>query len=1015
MMIALACPRVQATIWGPVSAPSGVGPTELQYHCPDSRWNYQLRVTASFGLNEATSGKSISINGEVVLTLQPSQLLMLDTTVPVTLAAENIIRIEEKGLLPAVKDTVGPSADSANLFLSILGPQEEFEIPGFGRIASIPNTFTVWFHGGFDVPSHMVNLRVTSDPWVRNAFAGPAPMFDNLEDAGFEYRVNVGTKLPTQGIDVYAPIPLSLQAAVDSGAALQFFAAYAESEGDDYFRNVTTIPTTLSTSGDSVEGMVAVQFFDSLLTDDSTYELVLILGIQRPDSSLKSGEVLPPMGTSSEVWPEVVCGGEWRFPLEGTSWWYLPNGKGEFCDLSPGQPCTRTRPRHYGTDIAVGSGTPVHPIKPGVVKVMNPSVNEKGIGYGKRIVIRHYDGSYSQYAHLRSYGQISEGQVVGPGQIIGYSGCSGTPQCGDLGCPPPPTECANHLHIEYNPNGAIQYGAGPGGRVDPRPCLDPHLELSGASVSEEVLYGCSELTLYAYVTGTGGPATLTFTVGLATISSVRISSPGSYQATTQLPNEEIPILPYRVMLTNDNGAQSTMSGAVQVRLNPLVGINTLASVGIAGSAFHVCDSFLIGAVVDPPSIECPGQSPLTLQYLVNGVVQSTRQITTSGLFYSSSRFQVPNESNQQLTISAKLIEPISGHVLDEAVSETVFEPYYDTIRGWNSGIWSIQMDYYESNLECQYVSSPWYRDLECSRHFEMQFKIEDWLPIPYGGELVYSTILSLNDIDQCSIECCGSDECTHSLFRTEQNPGCVQNRIAFSAFGGDGFGGSLMTFDYILGCAHTVCNDDGCGIQSPAVTGTEGFCPAFHAGMSLIQCPTTPSQQYTGSPTVPASCVVTSTTSYDSQDLPTTNISIQHNRTSYPEEVIGSTTATVVQVSRDCDSYIRDHTLVSELEDQVAPESSAQQAMDRSSIALSVYPNPSNGSFNLVVSLREESDITCEIVNVLGQVVDSWEANAQSAGEQTFTWESGNAASGLYLFRVRTDEQTAVAKLLLLK
>jgi len=91
---------------------------------------------------------------------------------------------------------------------------------------------------------------------------------------------------------------------------------------------------------------------------------------------------------------------------------------------------------HEGTDLFADYGTPVRSTSYGVVEVVG--WNEFG---GWRIGIRDNHNSYHYYAHLAYYNKgVNLGDVVKPGEIIGYVGSSGYGKKGTSGKFPP------HLH-----------------------------------------------------------------------------------------------------------------------------------------------------------------------------------------------------------------------------------------------------------------------------------------------------------------------------------------------------------------------------------------------------------------------------------------------------------------------------------------------------------------------------------------------------------------------------------------
>ncbi|MEE1817631.1 M23 family metallopeptidase [Streptomyces sp. NPDC004288] len=80
--------------------------------------------------------------------------------------------------------------------------------------------------------------------------------------------------------------------------------------------------------------------------------------------------------------------------------------------------------KHSGQDFAVPVGTPVKAAATGTVVKAGPNGGGDGPAYGNAIVVRHANGTYSQYAHLSKI-QVHIGQKVGAGQKIALSGNTG--------------------------------------------------------------------------------------------------------------------------------------------------------------------------------------------------------------------------------------------------------------------------------------------------------------------------------------------------------------------------------------------------------------------------------------------------------------------------------------------------------------------------------------------------------------------------------------------------------------
>ncbi|MDQ1037913.1 murein DD-endopeptidase MepM/ murein hydrolase activator NlpD [Streptomyces sp. V3I8] len=102
---------------------------------------------------------------------------------------------------------------------------------------------------------------------------------------------------------------------------------------------------------------------------------------------------------------------------------------------------------HSGQDFAVPSGTAVVAAHGGTVVKTGGNGAGDGPAYGNAVVIRHSNGTYSQYAHLSRI-DVRSGQTVGTGQRIALSGNTGN-------------SSGPHLHFE------IRTTADYGTAVDP--------------------------------------------------------------------------------------------------------------------------------------------------------------------------------------------------------------------------------------------------------------------------------------------------------------------------------------------------------------------------------------------------------------------------------------------------------------------------------------------------------------------------------------------------------------------
>jgi len=83
------------------------------------------------------------------------------------------------------------------------------------------------------------------------------------------------------------------------------------------------------------------------------------------------------------------------------------------------------------------------------------------------------------------------------------------------------------------------------------------------------------------------------------------------------------------------------------------------------------------------------------------------------------------------------------------------------------------------------------------------------------------------------------------------------------------------------------------------------------------------------------------------------------------------------------------------------------------------YPNPFNPVTQIPVQLGKAGNLELKIYNSMGQMVNTLADDFYTRGEHTFSWdgldEMGNKrASGLYFYRLRTQDQTIVKKALLI-
>lgn len=94
----------------------------------------------------------------------------------------------------------------------------------------------------------------------------------------------------------------------------------------------------------------------------------------------------------------------------------------------------RRRRWHYGVDLAMPSGEPIYSAFDGIVRI-----SKKNSSYGNLVVIRHFNGLETYYAHMLQR-DVESGDTVRAGAVIGL--------CGNTG-----RSYGSHLHFEIRYKG----------------------------------------------------------------------------------------------------------------------------------------------------------------------------------------------------------------------------------------------------------------------------------------------------------------------------------------------------------------------------------------------------------------------------------------------------------------------------------------------------------------------------------------------------------------------------------
>jgi probable HAF family extracellular repeat protein len=84
-------------------------------------------------------------------------------------------------------------------------------------------------------------------------------------------------------------------------------------------------------------------------------------------------------------------------------------------------------------------------------------------------------------------------------------------------------------------------------------------------------------------------------------------------------------------------------------------------------------------------------------------------------------------------------------------------------------------------------------------------------------------------------------------------------------------------------------------------------------------------------------------------------------------------------------------------------------------VKLNNYPNPFNASTTIRYSLPRSSDVSIEIYDILGRLVEALNVSEQIAGEHQISWNAADQPSGTYFYRMQAGDYTDTKRMVLLK
>jgi flagellar hook assembly protein FlgD len=79
------------------------------------------------------------------------------------------------------------------------------------------------------------------------------------------------------------------------------------------------------------------------------------------------------------------------------------------------------------------------------------------------------------------------------------------------------------------------------------------------------------------------------------------------------------------------------------------------------------------------------------------------------------------------------------------------------------------------------------------------------------------------------------------------------------------------------------------------------------------------------------------------------------------------------------------------------------------------FPNPFNPTVTVEYTLRRSGLVEIQVYDAAGKLISEIFSGRQSEGKNVARWEAAAYPSGVYLIRVRTTDEMAMKKCLLLK
>ena len=107
-------------------------------------------------------------------------------------------------------------------------------------------------------------------------------------------------------------------------------------------------------------------------------------------------------------------------------------------------------------------------------------------------------------------------------------------------------------------------------------------------------------------------------------------------------------------------------------------------------------------------------------------------------------------------------------------------------------------------------------------------------------------------------------------------------------------------------------------------------------------------------------------------------------------------------------------------EDPMVSVSGNELNINNSKLEISNYPNPFNPTTTIAFNLSSKSDVIVEVYNIKGQRVKQLIREKLQAGKHSLEWngkdtDNKSVSTGVYFYKISTNKDSKVRKMLLLK